>query len=169
MTDYQNDSNTLTSVEHPPHLTNYDYHKGMAYAITILSKYRQPHFKISILRTILIDKWTNLTKHFTGVTPGAQIILPDHIQCILYIDPKAEGVKSISAILGGYKSIASNAWLHYVKDNQINYTCKIWHPRFYEYAIQDAAEFRMQQSYILEKPVIEKLNKAQQYYLINNK
>ncbi|GHO85894.1 transposase [Dictyobacter formicarum] len=138
------------------HLADYDYRQPGAYAITICAWKRRWLFQHPVLRAILYKEWKNLQQHYIGIIPGVIMIMHNHLHCILIIESNQPEVKSVIEIIGGYKSIVSNAWYAYVKECNGHYPMKLWQKRFYDHIIRDQRDFDAQTAYILNNPAVFK-------------
>ncbi|GCE21737.1 transposase [Dictyobacter kobayashii] len=136
----------------PMRLEGYDYHLPGAYTITICARKLQPLFLHPTLRDILYKEWENLSKRFANVVPGTMIVMHNHIHCILIIEGNDPHEKSVTDIIGTYKSIAANAWLRYIKETGDQQSGKIWKTRFYDHIVRGKIDFDTQTAYILNNP-----------------
>ena len=105
-----------------------------------------------------------------NITIQKYIIMPNHIHMIILISPDtsraspdtsraspdtsratARVAPTIGRIIGGYKSIISNAWLKKCKENNV-YMGQIWQSRFYDRIIRNETEYKHIWRYIEENP-----------------
>ena len=148
-------------VSYPPRKSlrreGYDYTKNSFYSLTICTHKRHPFFNITKLRTILEEEWEALSQHFTGVEPRLLRIMPDHIHCSLWIDGETNGTKSLSDIIGGYKSITNVKWIQYLKQAGIKGPGKIWERGFHDHIIRNEADLQEKERYIRNNPIKHQL------------
>ncbi|GCE28841.1 hypothetical protein KDA_43250 [Dictyobacter alpinus] len=78
----------------------------------------------------------------------------NHIHGILTIEIEDPEVKSVIEMICGYKSCAANAWLRYIKENNIDLPGKIWQSKFYDHIIRGEQDFKAQHTYILNNPAV---------------
>ncbi|GCE31038.1 hypothetical protein KDA_65220 [Dictyobacter alpinus] len=144
-------------------LEGYDYRLPGAYVITICTEDRQWLFQNPILQAILYEEWTKLSQRYEGVAPGTIMVMYDHLHCILVIEGEGPGIASVSQIIGAYKSCAANAWLRYIKENNVDLPGKIWQAQFHDHIVRGKRDFDAQNKYILNNPAaFEEKQRAKQ-------
>ena len=142
-------------------LKGYDYTQHGTYSITICTPHRNPFLRIPILRSILEEEWQHLPQHFTGITPGILRVMPEHLHCMIQIDGETNGNKSLSDIIGGFKSIVSVKWIQYMKQENIDGPAKIWQRSFNDHIIRNEADLREKEQYIINNPIKHQLKEEQ--------
>jgi len=154
-------------------LKEYDYSRDGYYFITICTHERKntlalirrddpsgrPIIELTELGKICLNTLNEIeNKH--NISIPKYIIMPDHIHIIITIlnenaqnteRTTARVVPTIGAIIGGYKSMISNAWLKKCKECDI-YMGEIWQSRFHDHIIRDESEYRRIWQYIDENP-----------------
>lgn len=139
-------------------LTDYDYQTAGFYAITICANDRRNRiFSSPIVESILKEEWGQLPQHFAGIAPDIIVIMPDHLHGIIQHHRPAENAKSISSVIGGYKSLSANAWLRHLKATNADYPGSLWQRNFYDHIIRCEADLNAQRAYMLNNPIVAKL------------
>ena len=143
-------------------LPNYDYRTAGAYAITICAQERwRSLFDVPTLQAILKETWNDLTQYITHITPDLMVIMPDHLHCIIWQQTGTKNKKSISDIMGYYKSLSANAWIRHLKASGEEYPGKIWQKSFYDHIIRNERDLCAQRAYMLNNPQAAELKKKQ--------
>ena len=86
-------------------LKSYDYTQPGAYFVTILAWHRQPIFGQIQAETVLLSPageivqqvWENLPRHFTNITLGSAVVMPNHFHGILFIASRGEAFAGITS------------------------------------------------------------------------
>ncbi|GLV60920.1 hypothetical protein KDH_77390 [Dictyobacter sp. S3.2.2.5] len=136
----------------PVRLEGYDYCLPGAYAITICAWEHQSLFLHPTVRALLYKEWANLPQRFANVVPGTIVVMHNHIHCMLILEDDGLNEKSVTDIIGAYKSIVANAWLSYIKENGNQQSAKLWKTRFYDHIVRGATDFKNQTNYIINNP-----------------
>jgi putative transposase len=143
-------------------LANYDYRTAGAYAITICANDRQDRpFSMPVVEGLLKEEWNNLPQHFSGIISDIIVIMPDHLHCIIWHQGLEEGTKSVIDVIGGYKSLFTNAWLRHIKATNADYPGRLWQRRFYDHIIRNEKDLDAQRAYMLNNPMAAKLKQGQ--------
>ena len=84
--------------------------------------------------------------------------MPNHIHMIIAIDGGSERATArvaptVGSIVGGYKSIISNAWLVKCKENDV-FMGHVWQRSYHDHIIRGEEEYQKIRHYINENPAI---------------
>ena len=140
-------------------LKNHNYGWSGTYFITINANTTEPIFEIPELHRILLETWHMLPKMYQGLELDEFVIMPDHVHFIIKLEGNVEKPSTLGGVVGGYKSITTNAWLDYIKEAKLERSGIIWHRSFYDEVIFDATELASIREYIRNNP--EKLKERQ--------
>lgn len=82
--------------------------------------------------------------------------MPDHFHAILEIccpNQEVENPKSLGGIIGAFKSITTNAYIHGVwEKGWTPFVKKLWHRNYYERIIRDDQAYENISAYIENNP-----------------
>ncbi len=158
-------------------LPNYDYASDGAYFITICTKNMQHHFghitngimHLSEIGQFAEQFWAEIPKHFSHITLGDHVVMPNHMHGILIIDnakkrtvsknnpnldiyPKDKRMAAISpksgaipTIIRSYKSAVTRS----ARPINKNFA---WLPRYYDHIIQNEHAYERIANYIINNP-----------------
>lgn len=147
----------------------YDYSQNGAYFITICTRNKQkilssirrdnpcgcPQVILSPLGEIA-ENAIKIIEQKYNIKIDKYVIMPNHIHMILTIDNSigtaARAVRTISQIIGGYKSIVANNCLKICKQNNI-YMGAIWQRSFHDHIIRNQTDYDRIWQYIDTNPV----------------
>ncbi len=170
---------------------NYDYSNNGFYFVTICTKNRGMFFgeikngKMKLSNTgIIAEKfWQQIHNHFSFVNLHEFVIMPNHIHGIIEINNDLVGTghcpvqnnaskfsavspKSLSTIIGSYKSIVTKTINLKNRAVPCSYGDFGWQPRFHDRIIRDEKELDGASQYIINNPSkweIEKNNPENLY------
>ncbi len=134
-------------------LSNRDYTSAGAYFVTIRAIPPDPLFEIPKLRYILLETWQGLPQRFPNVKLDEFVIMPDHVHFILWLDGTQGKGRTLSDVLGAYKSITTVRWIQCLKSigKDMEYPCRIWQGNFYEHVVR-TDELEQTRQYIRNNP-----------------
>lgn len=119
---------------------------------------------------MMVEKWwQELANKYSGIRLHEYVTMPNHIHGIIEIVgaplvgarilPAMErattrvaptGQKTIGDIVGTFKSLTTNAYIHGVKNNNwISFNGKLWQRNYYEHIIRDEESYLKISEYIL--------------------
>ena len=148
----------------PTRLPGYDYSQAGYYFVTICT-----HNKIHLfgeitsgnmilnqLGEIVVATWTNLPKHFIGISIDDFIVMPNHLHGIIIIEDVKTPLKqtpiknpSLVVIVGSFKTWSAR------KINALtNRTGKpVWQRSFYDHVIRNETGLNHIREYIINNPI----------------
>jgi len=145
-------------------LKGYDYKNSGLYFVTIDIYRRQPLFGIlqngemilNLAGEMVRDVWLSMPTRFENTVCHAFIIMPEHFHAILEICPPlqdAESNKSLGEMIGAFKSITTNAYIHGVREKGWPpFDAKLWHRNYFEHIIRDDRAYENITAYIENNP-----------------
>lgn len=147
-------------------LPYWNYGNNGSYFITICT-YERRHFfgeildgemRLNPVGDIAKIFWLEISNHFYNIELGEYAIMPNHIHGIINInnplsfeqdkserDFKQIGKKTLSSIIGSYKSIVSRT----SRKNNFDF---YWQPRFYDHVIRNEEDYLRISDYIINNP-----------------
>jgi REP element-mobilizing transposase RayT len=168
-------------------LQNYDYRTNGAYFITICT-HQHLHFfgecldsqmKLSTIGAIVQGFWYEIPKHFSFVSLGEFVVMPNHVHGILILNNSvpvqtlqcnvsttskneffstiSPNAGSVSTIVRSYKSVCSKH-IHLTFPEQ-NFR---WQARFYDNVIRDEQAYEKISNYVLNNPLLWENDKFHQ-------
>ena len=92
------------------------------------------------------------------------IIMPNHIHGILIINEcgnraDARPAPTLSDVICSFKSKYSVEYLKYIKQNNLNISCKIWQRSFHDHVIRNEKSLQEIREYIVNNPLNWKTDK----------
>jgi REP element-mobilizing transposase RayT len=160
MTDAEKKSKTYKPRK-PLRLSSYYYGSSGAYAFTACTRKRLPYFEHPVLKQILHEEWVNLSQHFVGITPDVLVVMPEHIHGIIWIDATIEGSPTLDGVVGGYKSIASVAWIRYMNETGTRGSGRLWQRSFNDHIIRNDQDLEEKRNYALNNPIVADMKEEQ--------
>ena len=141
-------------------LKNYDYSKAGCYFITICTQNKLKLFgtveKCNIVLNNagqMVEKiWQELPNQFSNIQLHEFVIMPNHFHGIFEINKTINlgEKKTVSDIVGAFKSLTTNAFICGVKQNNWQaFEGKVWQRNFYEHIIRDRQDYLNTVDYIL--------------------
>ena len=94
--------------------------------MTICAQIREPLFDTPELRAILRNTWQELPQRFPGIALDEFVIMPDHVHGIIWLNGLVENAPTLSNVIGAYKSLTTNAWLHHITEAKLECSAKFW-------------------------------------------
>ncbi len=136
-------------------LPDFDYTSSGWYFVTVCTARRRP-----ILAQVAGDRlgataagevvrrcWFAIPEHFDNVELDSFILMPDHVHGILILEDRSDRQRSLSDIMGAFKSAATRT---------IRRECgvdgTIWQRSFHERVIRSESECRKIRQYIEQNP-----------------
>ncbi len=74
-------------------------------------------------------------------------------------------------IVGSFKSLCAHRWLHYINENKLNISAKIWQRNYYDHVIRNERELKHIRQYIVNNPLkweFDRENELSKYYDLNH-
>lgn len=141
-------------------LPQYDYSSAGAYFVTccvhgrrcILGDIVDDRMQLNANGRIVAECWMAISKHFTGVTIDAFVVMPNHLHGIVVIEaeqkarhasPLRDGGTTLGAIVGSFKSAVSR---------QLPEVKPLWQRGYYEHVIRSEHSLRQIREYIVNNP-----------------
>lgn len=137
---------------HSLRLKTHDYTDSRAYFVTICAKVREPIFDIPELATILTTTWQELPQRFPGITLDEFVIMPDHVHFMIWLNGRVENAPGLSAVVGAYKSLTTNAWLRYIAQAKLERPGIIWQRNYIDRILSDQNALDATRQYIRNNP-----------------
>ena len=141
-------------------LPYYDYSQG-SFFITIVCKKMIPFFgEIRHGSLYLNDAgnrieklWQNLPDHFSGLSLGPHVLMPNHFHAVLSLDP-IRSYTTLGTIIGTFKSQSTHRYIQGVKQyNWKPFPGKLWQENYYEHIIRNEADHMRIEKYIANNPL----------------
>jgi putative transposase len=150
--------NAKLASRHSIRLKEYDYSRDGAYFITACTKERKSLFNVyPELKMIIEDEWESLSTRFRGVMTDAFVVMPNHIHAVIILNQGqragASPAPTIGNIIGSYKSLSSNRWLAFIKQNNMNISGAVWQRNYYERVIRTDEELNLIREYVVFNPL----------------
>jgi putative transposase len=138
-------------------LKEYDYSTAGAYFITICTHNREQLFGNIVARIMVLNElghiiqlhWQKLERHHANLILDRSVIMPNHLHGIIILDSSIEDSKSISEIVGSFKTFSAR---------EINKIRKlkgvpVWQRNYYERIIRTEVELDYVRQYIVNNPI----------------
>ena len=147
-------------------LKDYDYTTDGYYFVTICTNFRKPYLENDKINNIVVAELARLND-LKGVKMDFYVVMPNHIHMIIILE---ESEKSLSEIIGAFKSITTNVAaplagaikysdLHdsVGRDKPCDYkrSFKLWQPNYYEHIIRNEKLLDKIRKYIQDNPYKE--------------
>ena len=144
-------------------LPSYNYRSSGAYFVTICTENRQSVLEIPIIHAALLDKWQQLPQRFPGVCLDENVIMPDHMHGILWLDGGIKNVPSLGRVIGTFKSLVTVAWRQYHREVDIPCLNHLWQRDYYEHVLRNEEDLKLTREYIVNNPLKALLLQEQRY------
>jgi putative transposase len=138
-------------------LKGYDYSTAGAYFITICTHDREQLFGDIVDRTMVLNELGNiaqlhlqkLERHHANLILDRSVVMPNHLHGIMILDSSIEDSKSISEIIGSFKTFSAR------KINKIRKLkgVPVWQRNYYERIIRTETELDYVRQYIVNNPI----------------
>jgi putative transposase len=138
-------------------LKGYDYSTAGAYFITICTHDREQLFGDIVDRTMVLNElgniaqlhWHKLERHYANLIVDRSVVMPNHLHGIMILDSSIEDSKSISEIIGSFKTFSAR------KINKIRKLkgVPVWQRNYYERIIRTETELDYVRQYIVNNPI----------------
>ncbi len=138
-------------------LKGYDYSMAGAYFLTICTHEREQLFGDIVDRTMVLNElgniaqlhWQKLERHYPNLIVDRSVVMPNHLHGIMILDSSIEDSKSISGIIGSFKTFSAR---------EINKIRKlkgvpVWQRNYYERIIRTEIELDYVRQYIVNNPI----------------
>lgn len=104
------------------------------------------------------DSWLDLPSRFPGIELDEFVVMPNHIHGILVLSSEGGGpstnLKTLSDVVGAYKSLATNAYIRGVKtQGWPTFRVRLFQVRFHDHIIRDEADLERIREYIALNPM----------------
>ncbi len=148
-------------------LRNYDYARPGAYFVTIcvqgraclLADAAEP-LALSAAGEMAARWWETVPDHYPAVRLDGFVVMPNHLHGILVLGAGRQdghgcpAGPALGAIVGWFKTMTTNAYLHGVKTaGWPAFEDRLWQRNYYERLIRDEAELDQVRAYIRNNPV----------------
>lgn len=145
---FENKINNRRSIR----LKAYNYSQPGYYFVTLCCKNRNYYFEaFPVLKNIVDKNWYKLSERFRNIELDEFIIMPNHLHGIIRL--KDENSIKLGDIIGAFKSITTNEWLKYIKENNLDIWSKFWHWNYFERIIRDERQLENTREYIRNNPL----------------
>jgi putative transposase len=138
-------------------LKGYDYSTAGAYFITICTHDREQLFGDIVDRIMVLNElgdiaqlhWQKLERHHANLILDRSLVMPNHLHGMMILDSLIEDSKSISEIIGSFKTFSAR---------EINKVRKlkgvpVWQRNYYERIIRTETELDYVRQYIVDNPI----------------
>src|SRR5262249_21744116 len=134
-------------------LPAYNYRSSGAYFITICTENRQRVLEIPIIHAALLEKWLQLPQRFPGVRLDENVIMPDHVHGILWLDGTMRNAPTLGRVVSAFKSLVTITWRQYHRESNILCLNHLWQRDYYEHVIRTEEDLELTREYILNNPL----------------
>ncbi|MBD3281273.1 hypothetical protein GF391_00820 [Candidatus Uhrbacteria bacterium] len=137
-----------------PRLPGYDYHKSGKYFVTIRAK--QDNFGRIINESMILNElgqivkqqWKWIETNFTYIKLDEFCVMPDHTHGIIEILPSTQKTKSLSNIIGAFKTTSSK------QIHNIGFSNFKWQRSFHDQIINNNESLRNIRNYIINNAIL---------------
>ena len=145
---------------HSIRLKNFDYSQPGFYFVTICVQNRQCLFgdikngelKLNDVGKMIKKCWEQMTILFPVLSINEFVVMPDHFHAIVDISLNSDQVL-LSRIIGSFKSITTNEYIHGVNDGTwMPFDKRLWQRNYYEHIIRDIFDYNRIVDYIKNNP-----------------
>ena len=157
-------------------LKPYDYSQTGYYFLTVCAQNRQCVFgeiingkmKLNEVGEMIETDWNKLPWHFPNIKLDEFVIMPNHMHgIILIVGAPLVGAQNndiadrattrvaptLGDIVGAFKSIAANEYIHNVKNNDWPpFKGSLWQRNYYEHIIRDERDLNRVREYVVNNP-----------------
>ena len=140
---------------HSIRLKDYDYSQSGAYFITLCSHNKELLFEPAPVQEMLKFFWEKLPTKCQVVQLDEFVIMPNHIHGIIVMVGRPGGVAytALGNVVDWYKTMATNAYIHGVKDNQWSpFNQRFWQRNYYDHIIRNEDDLNHIRQYIIDNP-----------------
>jgi putative transposase len=138
-------------------LKGYNYSTTGAYFITICTHDREQLFGDIVDGTMALNElgniiqlhWQKLEKHHANLILDRSVVMPNHLHGIMILDSSLEDSKSISGIVGSFKTFSARGINKIRKLKGI----PVWQRNYYERIIRNEVELDCVRQYIVNNPM----------------
>jgi putative transposase len=138
-------------------LKGYDYSTAGAYFITICTHEREQLFGDILDRTMVLNElghitqvhWQKLARHHANLILDRSVVMPNHLHGIMILDSSIEDSKSISEIIGSFKTFSAREINKIRKLKSV----PVWQRNYYERIIRTETELDYVRQYIVNNPI----------------
>ncbi len=151
-------------VRKPTRARGYDYREPGPYFVTICEHRRQNRFgeiqdaemRLSAAGEMVWRAWHALVAKFPTAGFDAFVAMPNHVHGLVIVG--ADDVPnnpSLSTIVGWFKTMTTNWYVHGVRDNGWpSYDGHLWQRSFHDRIVRNDAEMDRIQAYIANNPAV---------------
>jgi REP element-mobilizing transposase RayT len=138
-------------------LKGYDYSTVGAYFITICTHEREQLFGNILDRTMVLNElgniaqlhWQKLPRHRSNLIIDRSVVMPNHLHGIIILDLSIDNSKSISEIIGSFKTFSAREINKIRKAKGV----PVWQRNYYERIIRTETELDCVRQYIIDNPI----------------
>ena len=138
-----------------PRLEDYDYFLEGGYFVTICTvdkKYLFGSIRNSIMHLsdagqIAQDRWAMIPEFYPSVTLSDFVVMPNHVQGILFLSASYDKQPVLSNIIGGYKSGVTR-----IAHQTTDLTSTLWQVRFHDHIIRNEPDLNRIRDYVQTNP-----------------
>ena len=143
-------------------LRGYDYAAPGAYFVTICVQGRQCLFGAVVDGELLLNDagrmvraiWDVLPERFPALVLDATVVMPNHFHTVVMLREAPERSARLGDIVGAFKSLTTNAYIHGVRDQGWPpFDRRLWQRNYYERIIRDDQALARIRDYIQTNPV----------------
>jgi len=150
-------------------LKEYGYSQDGAYFITACTRAKTPYFSVyPELKNIVQNELEMLPEHFTTISIGELIVMPNHVHTILVFDNNPDSVgatftvarrarsglaPTVGDVIRVFKSLCVHRWLGYIKLNNMHAVGAFWQRNYYEHIIRSEKQLNLVREYIFINPL----------------
>ncbi len=148
----------------PTRARGYDYREPGAYFVTICEHRRQNRFgdvrdgemRLSAAGEMVWRGWHALATKFPTASFGLFVGMPNHVHGLVTLGmDDVDSNPSLSTILGWFKTMTTNWYLHGVRDQHWPpYDGRLWQRSFHDRIVRTDAEMDRIRTYIATNPAV---------------
>ena len=152
-------------------LRGYNYAQPGAYFVTIATRNRVKFFGEIINGEMhlndagnMVCQWfRELERKFPVVSCDTFVCMPDHVHVLIIIRHE-EPLTTLGRIVGWFKSMTTNAYIHGVREHGWQpFDRRLWHHRYYDIIVRGLAGIYRVRRYLINNPRKDGARKARTF------
>ena len=146
---------------HSLRLQGYDYAQAGAYFITpcvvakahLFGEIEDGKMCYNAFGNIAYEVWQFMPERYKHIELGEFVIMPNHTHHILIINSN-DNQKTLSDIVGAYKSLVIHHCLEYIKENDLGIQLgNVWQRNYHDHIIRNERSYDIISNYIVNNPM----------------
>ncbi|MEP7284531.1 MAG: transposase [Chloroflexota bacterium] len=146
-------------------MVDYDYSQAGAYFLTICIKDRLPllgeirdnALQLNAAGLMISLWWTEISNKYSNIMLDLHVVMPNHFHGIVVIEhhglPPEPSAPTISAVIGWFKTMTTNAYIRGVKESGWEpFNKSLWQRSFHDHTIRDEKSLNTIREYVANNP-----------------